>query len=191
MTMSRCRLLTVALVATSMLWAVSPAAAAPRTVTSPYTVLDGCDPPVPPEDTSYLQVRNGPNRVELRWADRICTHPQTRPTESPASWPLYYVRFMVDETATGPGVDYLVFVYSPDDGDPQYLVSVQQPDGTETCRNHSYRDLGPSLVGMVHSARFNFSCIGGRQPFRGHLVDYNGDDVPNNHFTPVILPSDP
>ncbi len=44
-------------------------------------------------------------------------------------------------------------------------------------------------VGTLHSARFRFECIGGRQPLRVRLAAYMGDDVPNRRFTPVIAPA--
>jgi hypothetical protein len=62
-------------------------------------------------------------------------------------------------------------------------------DGTRTCLNRNYRELGPTFVGTLHSARFRFDCIGGRQPFRIRLLSYSGDEVPNRRFTPVVTPA--
>jgi hypothetical protein len=173
--------------AVSPVGASGPEAAAPRVVPSPYSVLDPCDASVDTtDDISYVQVRNGPTLVDLRWATRTCTRPQT--LTDAGRVPDSFVRFQLIEPNTEPGVEYRVFVYPADTGGG-YQVEVQHRDGTRTCLNRNYRELGPTFVGTLHSARFRFDCIGGRQPFRIRLWSYSGDEVPNRRYTPVVTPA--
>ena len=171
-------------------------------------------PPTPPKRA--LRPR-APSRRRSRWSTRVMRRstPWTTPATSwsgtvPGAWSCagptapapdrrrraphrgagrdFWVRFSIDGWANGPGIDHRVFVYPAETGGG-YVVEVRRSDETVTCRNRTYEDLGPTLVGTVSSIRFRFVCMGGRQPFRTRLLSHDGDEVPNLRFTPVITPA--